>query len=159
MSVKVSVYNKQRKISITPDIKKLIKDTCRATLKSENFTENCEIEVSIVDDAQIRVINSECRNVDASTDVLSFPLGEGGKYDTNPESGALMLGDVVISAEHAVMQADLFGHGKEREIAYLTVHSVLHLLRYDHVGSETERKNMRLHEEKVMEIMGLMVER
>ena len=159
MGVKVAIYNKQKKIKITPDIKRLIRSACRATLKSEEFSGDSEIEVSIVDDEQIKCINSECRGIDASTDVLSFPLGDGGKYDINPENGDFMLGDVVLSVEHAIMQGKIYGHGTQREIAYLTVHSVLHLLGYDHIHSEKEKKNMRKHEETVMAMLNLTVER
>ena len=158
MSAKVSIYNKQNKTEITPQIRKLIRKSCNTALKKEEFAFAAEIDVSIVDDEQIRVINNQCRNIDASTDVLSFPLGEDGEYDINPESGACMLGDVVLSAEHAVAQAELYGHSTEREIAYLTVHSVLHLLGYDHVNSEAEKRVMRQKEEIIMSALGLSVE-
>lgn len=158
MSAKVKIYNKQKKTEITPQTRKLIRSACNTALKEENFGSDAEIDVSIVDDEQIRVINNQCRNIDASTDVLSFPLGENGEYDVNPESGACMLGDVVLSAERAVAQAELYGHGTQREIAYLTVHSVLHLLGYDHVNSEAERQVMRQKEETIMSVLGLTVE-
>ncbi|MBR5923338.1 MAG: rRNA maturation RNase YbeY [Clostridia bacterium] len=155
MSVKVTIYNKQKKCDITPDIRRLIKTACTATLKAEQFGGNAEIEVTIVDDSRIKEINNDCRGINAATDVLSFPLGENGVYDKNPETGAFMLGDVVISAEHAVAQGEKFGHGVSREIAYLTVHSVLHLLGYDHVNSKKEKTVMRNHEETVMNMIGL----
>jgi len=82
-------------------------------------------------------------------------MGENGIYDLNPETGALMLGDIVLSLEHAVAQAEEFGHSFEREAAYLTVHSMLHLLGYDHVNSIEEQKVMRCHEEQVMELLDL----
>ena len=158
MSAKVKIYNKQKKIDVTPQMRKLMRNACNTVLKKEEFDADAEIDVSIVDDEQIKLINSQYRNIDASTDVLSFPLGENGEYDINPESGALMLGDVVLSAEHAIAQAELFGHGVEREIAYLTVHSVLHLLGYDHVQNDDEKKTMRQKEENVMSALGLTVE-
>ena len=114
MSVKVAIYNKQKSVEITPDVRRLIRKACKTALISERFAGNAEIEVSIVDDEQIREINREYRNIDSFTDVLSFPLGTGGEYDINPETGAFMLGDVVISVEHALMQADLYGHGADR---------------------------------------------
>ena len=157
MAVKVTIQNKQRKIKVTPEMRKLIRTACVATLKSEAFRQSAEIDVSVVDDEQIKEINRDCRGIDKATDVLSFPLGDNGEFDANPSTGALMLGDVVLSAEHAVAQGELFGHGAEREIAYLTVHSVLHLLGYDHVHSPAEKANMRAHEEAVMKIMGLTV--
>ena len=149
MSVKTAIYDKQKKVDITPDIRRLIRKACSATLKAECFV------VSIVDDETIRDINRECRNIDSATDVLSFPLGDGGVYDVDPATGAYMLGDMVLSAEHAVLQAELYGHGIEREIAYLTVHSVLHLLGYDHVHSDDEKAVMRSKEENVMKTLDL----
>lgn len=159
MSAKVAIYNKQKKVKITPDIRLLIRKACSAVLSTENFSHKAEMEVSIVDDEQIRSINKDCRNIDNSTDVLSFPLGENGEYDVNPQTGAYMLGDIVISIEHALMQAKLYGHGEDREIAYLTVHSMLHLLGFDHVNSNDEKAIMRKHEEAVMEKLDLAVER
>ena len=94
------------------------------------------------------------RNIDKETDVLSFPMGENGVYDTNPETGAQILGDVVISMEKARDQAELFGHSLQREVGYLTAHSVLHLLGYDHM-EKLERVRMREKEELVMEQLGL----
>ncbi|MBR5923064.1 MAG: rRNA maturation RNase YbeY [Clostridia bacterium] len=155
MSVKVTIYDKQKKFKMNAEIRKLIRKACSAALRSEEFTGNAEIDVSIVDDEAIREINRECRNIDFATDVLSFPLGDNGVYDVNPATGAYMLGDVVLSAEHADMQAKLYGHAIEREIAYLTVHSVLHLLGFDHVNSESEKTIMRTKEEKIMKILNL----
>ena len=159
MSAKVIIYDKQKEVKITPEIRRLIRKSCTAVLKSEQFGGDVQIEVSIVDDRQIKELNCQYRGIDKSTDVLSFPLGENGEYDINPENGAYMLGDVVISIEHANYQAELFGHSTDREIAYLTVHSVLHLLGFDHVNSETERAEMRKHEEAVMKILGLNLEK
>ena len=111
----------------------------------------------IVDDEEIKEINKRFRDIDNSTDVLSFPLGVDGVYDINPENDAAMLGDVVISIEHAVNQADLYGHGFEREVAFLTIHSVLHLLGYDHVNGGMEKTVMREKEEKILDSLGLSV--
>ena len=155
MSVKVTIYDKQNKIEITADMRKLIRKACASTLKSEDFKESAEIDVSIVDDEIIKKINADCRQIDAATDVLSFPLGENGVFDKNLSTGAVMLGDVVLSAEHAVAQAYEYGHSIEREFAYLTVHSVLHLLGYDHVNSADEKAVMREREERVMAILNL----
>ena len=102
-------------------------------------------------------MNKKFRNIDSSTDVLSFPLGENGEYDTNPETGAKMLGDIVISVEHALSQANLYGHGIEREVAFLTVHSMLHLLGYDHEKGGLERTIMREKEEQVLDALGLAI--
>ena len=89
------------------------------------------------------------------TDVLSFPMGENGKYDIDPETGAKILGDIVISIEKAVEQAERFGHSLQREVGYLTAHSMLHLLGYDHEDNGLQKLRMREKEEKVMTLLGL----
>ncbi len=157
MRVRVNIINSQNKIKLPFGIKSIVKKACKQTLISENFFHSSEINVTFVDDDEIRRLNSEFRNLDKSTDVLSFPLGEDGEYDINPETDAAMLGDVVISLEHAVSQAKAYGHGLKRETAFLTVHSVLHLLGYDHVNSEEEDKLMRSKQSAVLENMGLTV--
>lgn len=155
--IKVVISDKQKDIKLPTGTRLLMRKACNATLRVENFTDDAEVYITIVNDEQIREMNSQFRNIDKSTDVLSFPLGENGVYDTNPESGAKMLGDIVVSAEHALGQADLYGHGIEREVAYLTVHSLLHLLGYDHVENNIERIKMRDREEEVMALLGLSV--
>ncbi|MDD6478564.1 MAG: rRNA maturation RNase YbeY [Oscillospiraceae bacterium] len=155
MSVKVYISDKQKKAKLPTGTRLLIRKACTATLVEEDFLEPAEINVTIVDDAEIKKINKEFRDIDASTDVLSFPLGENGEYDINPENNAYMLGDVVISIEHAQAQADLYGHGFEREIAFLTIHSVLHLLGYDHVNGGIEKTIMREKEENILDNLGL----
>ncbi|MBQ6847520.1 MAG: rRNA maturation RNase YbeY [Clostridia bacterium] len=157
MKVKVNILTKQKKFPLPTGSKLLIRKACTATLKFENFQNDAEIDVSLVDDAIIHEINREHRNIDSSTDVLSFPLGENGVYDANPETGASMLGDIVISVETAMRQADLYGHSLEREIAFLTVHSMLHLLGYDHVNGGIEEALMREKEESVLDALGLAV--
>lgn len=157
MKLKVNISNNQKKIKLPTGMKLLIRKACNATLCEENFSDNAEIDVSIVTDEQIKQYNKEFRNIDNSTDVLSFPLGDEGNFDINPETGAKMLGDVVISIEHALAQGELYGHGMEREVAFLTVHSVLHLLGYDHVNGGLEAALMREKEEKILEQLGLAV--
>jgi len=157
MSVKVNISVKQKHIKLPAGTKLLIRKACTATLEFESFEGPAEIDVSIVNDEAIKEMNLQFRNIDSSTDVLSFPLGENSEYDINPETGAKMLGDVVISADTAVAQAELYGHGLEREIAFLTVHSVLHLLGYDHVNGGLEKTVMREKEEAVLDALGLAV--
>ena len=135
----------------------MVRKACIATLTEEKFTDDAEVDVTFVDDEQIKEYNSQFRNVDNSTDVLSFPLGENGVYDTDPETNKKMLGDIVISVEHAVAQGELFGHGLRREIAYLTVHSMLHLLGYDHVDEGMQKAIMREKEEIILKKLGLSV--
>ncbi len=153
--VKVNITNKQKAEKIPTGIRMLVRRACVAVLKLEEFHENAEIEVSFVDDQQIRQLNRDFRNIDSSTDVLSFPLGESGVYDKNPATGANMLGDIVISVEHAKAQAEEYGHTFQREMAFLTVHSMLHLLGYDHVNGGIEAETMREKEEAVLLQMGL----
>ncbi len=158
MSVKVNISLKQKKVKLPTGTRLLIRKACLATLKFEGLTDDSyEVDVSIVNDDMIKEMNKEFRNIDSSTDVLSFPLGENGVYDVNPETEAKMLGDIVISVDHALHQADLYGHGIEREIAFLTVHSMLHLLGYDHVNGGIEQARMREKEESVLEALGLAV--
>lgn len=157
MSVKVNITDRQKFSKLPSGARLLIRKSCIATLKLEGFEDNAEVDVMLVDDETIHTINREQRDIDFPTDVLSFPLGENGVYDTNPETGAKMLGDIVISIEHAIHQADLYGHGLEREIAFLTVHSMLHLLGYDHVNGGLEQTIMREKEEAVLDALGLAV--
>ena len=159
MNAKVNITVKEKNVAIPREYRALIRKACNATLKYEGFIDKAEINVTIVDDEEIRELNREFRDIDKSTDVLSFPLGEDGVYDYNPETDALMLGDIVISVDHAIAQAELYGHGIEREIAFLTVHSMLHLLGYDHVHNEREEKEMFTRQEEVLKSMGLEVKK
>ncbi len=157
MKVKVNIENSQKRMPLPIGTKLLVRKACIATLTEEKFTDDAEVDVTFVDDEQIKEYNSQFRNVDRSTDVLSFPLGENGVYDTDPETNKKMLGDIVISVEHAVAQGELFGHGLRREIAYLTVHSMLHLLGYDHVDEGMQKAIMREKEEIILKKLGLSV--
>ena len=156
-NTKVNIYDKQKKIKLPTGTRLLVRKACVATLKCEGFTDMAEVNVTFVDDFDIRYMNNEFRGIDSATDVLSFPLGENGIYDINPETNAKMLGDIVISVEHAFAQADLYGHGIDREIGYLTVHSMLHLLGYDHVNGGVEKMRMREKEEQVLALLGLSI--
>ena len=153
--IKVIITNDQKEVKIPTGVRMLIRRCCNAVLVNENFEGSAEISVRFVDDEIIHELNREYRQVDRSTDVLSFPLGENGVYDINHDTGAKILGDIVISMQHAVMQADLYGHSLQREIAFLTVHSMLHLLGYDHEAEGLERVRMREKEEAVLTQLGL----
>lgn len=153
--VKVTIQNRQKAVKVTPEMRKLIRLSCAAVLENQGFSDLAEVVVTFVDDAEIKKLNNEFRSIDKSTDVLSFPLGEDGEYDLNPETGAYSLGDVVISVEHAVAQSEEYGHSFERELSYLTVHSMLHLLGFDHVNGGEEAALMRKTEEEVMTVLGL----
>lgn len=153
--IKVNIENKQKAVRIPTGMRLLMRRCCHAVLELEGFEGNAEVDISIVDNDQIRVINNEQRKIDAATDVLSFPLGENGVYDKNPATDAYMLGDIVISVQRAAEQAEQFGHSLQREVGYLTTHSMLHLLGYDHVNGGLEAVHMREKEEKVMTSLGL----
>ena len=155
--VKINFSNRQRKVKLPPNTRTLVNNACAAALKTEGVDFDSEINVTFVGDKKIRSINSQFRDIDRSTDVLSFPLGEDGVYDQNPENGYYMLGDVIISIDHALAQADFFGHGIDREIAYLVVHSVFHLLGYDHVDEGEDKKLMRAKEEDALKLLGLEI--
>ena len=153
--IKVNIENQQKAVKVPTGVRLLIRRCCHAVLELEGFEGSAEVDVSLVDNPRIHEINLQQRNIDAPTDVLSFPLGEDGVYDQNPATGAYMLGDIVISMEKAQSQAEEFGHSLQREVGYLTVHSMLHLLGYDHVQGGLEAVRMREKEEAVMLSVGL----
>ena len=153
--VKVSISNKQKAVKIPTGIRLLVRRCCSAVLTMEDFQGAAEVSVSFVDNEQIKQLNNEFRDKNTATDVLSFPLGENGVYDYNNETGAYMLGDIVISMERAQEQATLYGHPLQREVAFLTVHSMLHLLGYDHENGGLEAMRMREKEEAVLIQLGL----
>ena len=139
--------------------------TCiNAVLKAEGVTAKCEINVLVTDDAGIREINSTSRNIDSATDVLSFPMFELApgelpadwtEYE-DPDTGLVPLGDMCISLERAIAQAKEFGHTTRREVGYLTIHSMLHLLGYDHLDEGPQKRQMRAREEAIAsEIPGM----
>ncbi len=152
---KVIISDEQKEVKIPTGTRLLMRRCCNAVLEMENFTDRAEVNIYFVDSDRIREENNRHRNVDSVTDVLSFPLGENGQYDTNPETGAKMLGDILICVSRAVEQAERFGHSFRREIAYLTAHSMLHLLGYDHEAGGLESVHMREKEESVMVKLGL----
>ena len=153
--IKVVISNNQKSVKIPTGVRLLIRRCCNAVLTFEEFSVPAEISVTLVNDEQIHELNKMHRNIDRSTDVLSFPLGENGIYDKNLETGASLLGDIVISVETAVRQAEEYGHTLQREIGFLTVHSMLHLLGYDHVDGGIEAVHMREKEERVLTELGL----
>ncbi len=153
--VKVIFSNNQKQHKIPTGIRMLLRRCCNAVLIMEGFSDFAEVDITFVDDEYMHELNFKHRNVDRTTDVLSFPLGENGEYDRNPETGALLLGDIVISIPKAYAQAEEYGHTFQREMAYLTAHSMLHLLGYDHEAGGIEAVRMREKEETVMEQLGL----
>lgn len=141
---------------ITPETEKLFNDVIEESLRYEDFDPQCEISLSIVNNDEIQEINKQFRNIDAPTDVLSFPLltfEEGEQADVN-EKDEIMLGDIVISIEKAIVQAEEYGHGLKRELAFLTAHSMLHLMGYDHI-EEDEREEMFEKQEAILNNLGI----
>ncbi len=153
--VRVVITNDQKEVKVPTGVRMLVRRCCTAVLVNEDFSGAAEVSVRLVDDDEIRRLNLKYRGKDASTDVLSFPLGIDGVYDLNNDTGAQLLGDIVISMPHAVEQADRYGHTLQREIGYLTVHSMLHLLGYDHEGGGLELVRMREKEETALTQLGL----
>jgi len=152
---KVLITNDQSDIKIPVGIRLLVRKCCHAVAVTEGFQNDFEVSVSFVNDTRIHELNKEYRNIDRPTDVLSFPLGENGVYDINNETGASLLGDIVISIQTAMKQAEIYGHSLEREIGFLTVHSMLHLLGYDHELGQLEERIMREKEEEILNVLGM----
>ena len=156
MSLRIYFSNEQDKIKVTYAVKILIRSAITQTLALENFDRNTQVSVTFVDNEGIHEINRKFRNIDRPTDVLSFPLlgDDDLPYD---KLFSVPLGDIVLSLERAKEQATEFGHSFEREVAFLTTHSVLHLLGYDHETGEEDEKIMRKKQNEIMEALGLSV--
>ena len=158
----------RHRISVTADVsgvgyftRALIRRAITTALTAEGMTLRCEVNVNVTDDAGIHEVNLTMRDVDRPTDVLSFPMfdlspGElPDETDADPATGLIPLGDMCLSMERVKAQAKEFGHSERRELAYLVVHSVLHLLGYDHLDEGEEKARMRAREETIMENLGL----
>lgn len=149
----VLIKNDQKKIKMTPDLRRLVKRAVLAVLDFEDFGRRAEVSVTFTDNERIHALNREYRNVDRPTDVLSFPLSDGEDYDTDGD--AVLLGDIVISLERAQTQAEEYGHSFEREVAFLTVHSMLHLLGYDHETSPEDERDMFARQDEILISAGM----
>ncbi|MBR4962204.1 MAG: rRNA maturation RNase YbeY [Clostridia bacterium] len=136
-------------------LRRRLKKAVRAALRYENFTQDAMVSVTFTDNEGIRALNREYREKDSATDVLSFPMYTMEEDDLPDPDMTAELGDIVLSLERAGEQAQEFGHSFERETAFLTVHSVLHLLGYDHERSEEEEKDMFRRQEEIMTILKL----
>ncbi len=161
-----------RKINIAFDhftlqkyaVSKIIRKCIDTALNAEGVTIPCEINVFVTGDEGIRQINKATRSIDKATDVLSFPMFQfdAGNYPDDwsayidPETGLCPLGDMAISLQRATQQAEAFGHSSRREIGYLTIHSVLHLLGYDHLDEGEQKKQMRAREEAIAALISKM---
>ena len=155
MSHKISVTGEKKGIN-NPKLAAMLRRTVKAALAAEGVACDCEINILLTDDEGIREVNRDMRDIDRATDVLSFPMfdltpGEHpDEYDADPATGLVPLGDMCISVERAKVQAEEYGHGFDREICYLCVHSVLHLLGYDHLDEGEMKRQMRGREEEIM---------
>ena len=154
MSHKISVTGEKKGIN-NPKLAAMLRRTVKAALSAEGVACDCEINILLTDDEGIREVNRDMREIDRATDVLSFPMfdlvpGEHpDEYDADPDTGLVPLGDMCISVERAQAQAQEYGHSFDREICYLCVHSVLHLLGYDHLDEGPMKAQMRAREEAI----------
>jgi len=152
----VFITNSQTTVPLTPILRGVIRRAVNGALKYENCGFEAEISVTLTDNESIRALNSEYRGIDRETDVLSFPLFEGEFPETEDggEAVKLPLGDIVISVEKAVAQAEEYGHSFHRELAFLCVHSVLHLLGYDHELSPDDEREMFRRQDEILSVCG-----
>ena len=160
MKTDLMIYfeNSQDKLPISYKLKRLIRFSVEATLAYENYHNTAEVSVTFTDNEGIKELNKKYRNIDKETDVLSFPLFDFDGTDEPPvDEIENMLGDIVVSLEKAESQAEEYGHSFEREVAFLCVHSTLHLLGYDHETCEDDELDMRQRQTAIMEMLGLAV--
>ena len=148
-------------VEVASELEERVRTVIAAALEEEGMDLPCEVNVLFTDDEGIHQINLDMREVDRPTDVLSFPMfdlqpGEHpGEEDADPATGLIPLGDMCISLERTRAQAEEFGHSPERELCYLTVHSVLHLLGYDHLDEGAMKAQMREREEAILASLGI----
>ena len=153
--------NEQSALKIEDDLIDALKQCMEKTLEYEEFPENAQISLTFTDNAGIHECNLKTRGIDRPTDVLSFPLLECEDdgtlilYDEDFSGDYVMLGDILISTEKAIEQASSFGHSLLRELSFLTVHSMLHLLGYDHERGEKEEKEMFDKQEEILSSLGI----
>lgn len=147
----ITLENDQDKLRISEELEKLLTAGLNVVARLHKLPVQTEVDITIVDDAEIHTLNRDYRNVDRSTDVLSFALDEESEEEPELVGGPEehLLGDIIISAETAARQAEEFGHGLEREIVYLAVHGLLHLLGYDHMN-DADKAVMRAKEEEAL---------
>lgn len=154
MKIFIDYSNEQDKLDPPEDMEALIEQCTAAALDEEEIAEDAEVSVTLVDNARIREMNAEFRDIDRETDVLSFPLGDENGFEVDPDTDAILLGDIVISLERARAQAEEYGHGFRREVAFLLTHSLFHLLGYDHMTPDEEAE-MFAKQEKVLQKLGI----
>lgn len=145
--MEIYIENRQENLEITDDINDIIERTIKECLKLEKGNLNYEVSISIVDNSEIKQLNKEYRGMDEETDVLSFPLDDEFFME-----GPLLLGDIIISGEKVLEQAEEYNHSLHREMAYLVAHSMFHLMGYDHLITK-EKLIMREKEKEIMKIL------
>ena len=154
----------ETEVDCPDDVQQLLERVINAALEAEGVELPCEINVLITDNEGIHQVNLDMRGVDRPTDVLSFPMfdlqpgDKPGKEDEDPDTGLVPLGDMCISLERAQAQAEEYGHSVQRELSYLAVHSVLHLLGYDHMDEGPMKQQMRQREEEILGTLGIVRE-
>lgn len=161
MKQRVMIYfqNEQKAMPVTYALKRLVRQAVVVTLAYEGFGNDCQLSVTFTDNDGIRHLNERFRGIDRATDVLSFPLLDFEGSDEPPtDEPTVPLGDVVLSLERTATQAEEFGHSFEREAAFLCVHSMLHLLGYDHENGGEQEKDMRKRQREILEQMGLSIQ-
>ena len=164
MKTKISITAMTRGCAATAEQKKLLRECVSHALEAEKVDMPCLINIYTTNDRDIHEVNLEYRGIDRPTDVLSFPMLEmlpGEEYepepgDIDPESGLVMLGEMMISLERAAAQAEEYGHSYERELGFLAVHSTLHLLGYDHENGGEEERVMFARQEEILSDIGLV---
>ncbi|HCV55666.1 MAG TPA: rRNA maturation RNase YbeY [Erysipelotrichaceae bacterium] len=154
----VTLANNQDAVEIPGELEQILKQAMEAAARLEQIPERTEVDITIVDDAEIHELNRTYRGIDRPTDVLSFALDEGEEPEEEDDTAEHLLGGIVISAPRAVEQGNEFGHGLTREMTYLAVHGIMHLLGYDHMEPE-DKKVMRAHEEAIMRELDLAEEK
>ena len=157
LKLKIYFENNQEALAVTYRLKMLVRDAVEAALDHEQYQNPIEVSVTFTDDCGIHELNKKFRSVDKPTDVLSFPLFDFSGESEEPPVDEMrgMLGDIVLSLERAEAQAKEYGHSFEREVAFLTVHSMLHLLGYDHETGEADEAEMRACQREIMDMLGL----
>ena len=153
MKTKIFIENRQNRLPVTKDLRLIIRAAVEATLIFEDFERPAEVSVSIVGKDEIRQLNKDHRNIDKETDVLSFPMYDGEYEDYDMSSGRLNLGDIVVCADVCAKQARQIGQSVSEEMAFLCIHSTLHLLGYDHETSEEDEEDMFARQRVIKEYM------
>ena len=156
MTLEIYFSNDQSKYSADESLEQLVHKAVAGALEFEEIDFDCEVSVTFTDNEGIHELNREYRNKDSATDVLSFPMYAFTEDDMPDTDFTVELGDIVVSLERAKEQAEEFGHSYEREVAFLCVHSVLHLLGYDHELSEEDDADMRERQRKIMEKINIL---